>query len=103
MLPIFFIVRTEGLDQLLIGKQPQLLCNRQGRLEGTRVGVGHFDVHMTDIDSAKALYEDQRFRMRMPLYVKPAAVGQSAGCHDERVLVPATDRIPHPGWERVLR
>ena len=67
-----------------------------------RVFEGDVDVQMGEIRAPLSLDDAQHLGMRQPRRLQqPALVIQSHRVEHERVLVPVTDRVPHPGRVRI--
>src|SRR5262249_22582268 len=58
-----------------------------------------FQLHMAEIDAAKALDCVERFRVRVADFVEPRFIVKANGIDDERLAVPPAGRIAPPGWE----
>src|ERR1041385_2096459 len=59
---------------------------------------------MAEIEAAKPLDHMQRITVRVRLArIEPAAIAQADGVDDERIAIPAADRIPEPCRFRILR
>ncbi len=73
----------------------------------TRVDLGiverHVDFHAAEVDAPKALRELRRVAHRAPVAIEPYAVSKAVAGHDQRVPVPAADRVPVERRRRIVR
>src|SRR5687767_9794204 len=98
-----FVLETDLVDDLRV--RDHLLAETDGPRPRVRLGVvhRHFDIEMTKVRTSDPLADLAGTRQRTAAEVEPQVVAKTDGVDDERVTLPATDRVPLPRRGRIVR
>ena len=102
MLDVLVVLVANVFHELPVGPQAggefhrERLCVRAG------VDDRRLDLHRAQVESRVALDRMQLLRVRMSGKIEPEALVESDRIDDQRVSIPATDRMPIPGRVQIL-
>src|SRR5437016_1033071 len=97
------LVLAEAFQHHRIRREYFLDPPRNGCCKHIRVRDGHFYVQVSEVAAPKTLSDVKGLSVRVPTPVEPAPVIETRCIDHQSVSLPASNRVPQPGWAGIVR